>query len=154
VSATLVLPRVDWMGQGGTRDVGEVYEWAKENQPDLFDSLFGWIQASHQLKSKENEYKSIVDIYREFNEPLFLEQQHRMNLNMARIKTIGEYIGMDWLIWWYKRNLIMFSNLSDLATSSDERILFIVEAGHVEIVSNFLNESGLFEIERVQNYLN
>lgn len=143
---------VDWMGQGGTRSVGEVYEWAKENQPELFASLFGWIQNSH-LKGKENEYKSILDMYRDINDPAYLKQNHIMYLNMARIKSVDDYIGMDWLIWWYQRNLIMFSNLSDLGTSSDERVLFIVGGGHVEILSNFLKESELFELEPVEKYL-
>jgi hypothetical protein len=141
---------IDWMGQGGTRSIGEVYEWAKVNQPELFASLFGWIQNSHL---KEKEYKSILDMFRDCNEPTYLKQNHIMNLNMARIKSLDDYIGMDWLIWWYKRNLIMFSNLSDLATSIDDRILFIVGGGHVEILSNFLKESGLFEVENVQKYL-
>jgi hypothetical protein len=144
---------IDWMEQGaGTRSVGEVYEWAKVNQPELFNTIFGWLQHSFQ-DNMEHEYKSILDLYRVCNDPAGIKQNHIMNLNIARIKSAEDYVGMDWLIWWYQRNLIMFSNLSDLATSSDERILFIVGGAHVEILSNFLKESGLFELEPIQNYL-
>ncbi|WP_367591785.1 DUF5694 domain-containing protein [Heyndrickxia shackletonii] len=52
-----------------------------------------------------------------------------------------------------QRNLIMFSNLADLATSPNERILLIVGAAHVEILSNFIKECGLFELEEVDKYL-
>ncbi len=38
-------------------------------------------------------------------------------------------------------------------TSADDRILFIVGSGHVEILHNFLEESGLFEIESALQYL-
>ncbi|MCM3628345.1 DUF5694 domain-containing protein [Paenibacillus glycanilyticus] len=143
---------VDWMGQGGEKGVGEVYEWASENQPELFNSLFGWLQ-QNPLSNKPNEYRSILDMYRNCNDLDFLERNHMMNINISRIKSTEEYIGMDWLSWWYKRNLIMYANLAELAASSDERILFIVGGAHVQILSNFLAEGGLFELEKTQPYL-
>ncbi|WHT49978.1 DUF5694 domain-containing protein [Sporosarcina thermotolerans] len=87
------------------------------------------------------------------NHPDVISQHHRMNLNIARIKEANSYVGIDWLVWWYERNLIMFSNLMDLASSGDERILFIVGSGHVEIVGNFLRESGEVVLEPVHPYL-
>src|SRR5690606_27623518 len=36
---------VDWMEQGvSKRGASEVYEWAKLNQPDLFQTIFGWLE--------------------------------------------------------------------------------------------------------------
>lgn len=144
---------IDWMEQGASkRSAGDVYEWAKENQPELFNAIYGWLHPNNH-KNGEIRYKSILDMYRDCNNTNAIKQHHIMNINIARIKSAEDYVGMDWLIWWYQRNLIMFSNLSDLATSSNERILFIVGGGHVEILSNFLEESGVFELEPVQKYL-
>ncbi len=143
---------IDWMEQGvGKKGFGDVYEWAKEHQPELFDSLFGWLHK--QVAQTDSDYKTILEMYREYNEKAEIKQHHTLNINIARIKEAEEYVGMDWLIWWYQRNLIMFSNLADLAESPNERILLIVGAAHVEILSNFINESGMFELEEVEKYL-
>ncbi|MEK5391596.1 DUF5694 domain-containing protein [Margalitia sp. FSL K6-0131] len=143
---------IDWMEQGaGKKGFGDVYEWAKKNQPELFQSIFGWL---HEISNSANPNdKTILDMYRQYNEKEEIKQHHILNINIARIKEEEDYVGMDWLIWWYQRNLIMFSNLADLATSPNERILLIVGAAHVEILSNFIKECGLFELEEVDKYL-
>ncbi|MBS4219942.1 hypothetical protein KHA96_16645 [Bacillus sp. FJAT-49711] len=144
---------VDWLEQGaGTRSAGEVYEWAKENQPELFQSIYGWLEAAAQ-DEKQRVAPTILDLYRECNDPLEAKKHHDMYINMARIGDFDHYVGIDWLIWWYQRNLILFSNLTRLATSADDRILLIVGSGHVQILYQFLEESGLFNLERADKYL-
>ncbi|WP_339251362.1 DUF5694 domain-containing protein [Sporosarcina sp. FSL W8-0480] len=143
---------IDWMEKGSRRKTsGEVYQWAKENQPKLFQEIFGWLEDGHDLLAIGN--RTVKEWFSYANEPEVIKQHHRMNLNIARLKEVEAYVGIDWLVWWYERNLILFSNLMDLATSGDERILFIVGSGHVEIVGNFLRESGAVVIEPVLPYL-
>ncbi|MBS4201763.1 hypothetical protein KHA93_19350 [Bacillus sp. FJAT-49732] len=144
---------IDWMEQGaGTRSAGEVYEWAKENQPDLSQSIYGWLEAASQGET-QGVAPTILDLYRGCNDPIEIKKHHEMYINMARIGDIDHYVGIDWLIWWYQRNLILFSNLARLATSANDRILFIVGSGHVQILYQFLEESGLFNLERADTYL-
>ncbi|MCJ8008637.1 DUF5694 domain-containing protein [Lederbergia wuyishanensis] len=144
---------IDWMEKGaGTRSAGEVYEWAKENQPELFQSIYGWLEAASQDET-EGVAPTILDLYRACNDPIEVKKHHEMYINMARIGEIDDYVGIDWLIWWYQRNLILFSNLARLATSPDDRILFIVGSGHVQILYQFLEESSLFNLERADTYL-
>lgn len=141
---------VDWMEEGACqRGIGEVVEWAKKNQPELYEELFGSL---YKLELTTNG-KSVNDLLLYYNQPEIVEKLHRSYVNMARIKEAEQYVGMDWLIWWYQRNLILFSNLSDLATTPDDRILFIVGSSHVGILENFVKESGLFETVPVQSYL-
>lgn len=141
---------VDWMEQGARqRGIGEVAEWTKEHQPALYEEIF---EPFYQLDNT-TAGKSVKELLLYHNQPEIIEQTHRSYVNMARIKEAEQYVGMDWLIWWYQRNLILFSNLSDLAVSPDERILFIVGGSHVRIIENFANESGLFECVSVQSYL-
>ncbi len=141
---------VDWMEQGALqREISEVTEWAKEHQPKLYEELF---EPLYQLEFT-TAGKSINDLLLYYNQPDVVDQLHRSYVNMARIKDTEQYVGMDWLIWWYQRNLILFSNLSDLATAPDERILFIVGGSHVSILKNFVKESGLFATVSVQSYL-
>lgn len=141
---------VDWMEQGARqRGLGEVAEWTKEHQPILYEEIF---EPFYQLDNT-TAGKSVNELLLYYNRPEVVEQTHRSYVNMARIKEAEQYVGMDWLIWWYQRNLILFSNLSDLATTPDDRILFIVGSSHVRIVENFVKESGLFECVSVQSYL-
>ncbi|WP_060203752.1 DUF5694 domain-containing protein [Sporosarcina koreensis] len=141
---------VDWMEQGALqREISEVTEWAKEHQPKLYEELF---KPLYQLEFT-TAGKSINNLLLYYNQPDVVDQLHRSYVNMARIKDTEQYVGMDWLIWWYQRNLILFSNLSDLATAPDERILFIVGGSHVSILKNFVKESGLFATVSVQSYL-
>lgn len=143
---------IDWMERGvAKKDAGDIYEWAKTNTPQLFDEVFSWLESSPIIKNEE--YKSILEMYRDYNEPDIINKLHASNINIARIKSTEEFIGLDWLLWWYQRNLIIFSNLAELSKSTKERILLIVGIGHVKILSNFLEESELFELEPVSKYL-
>ncbi|WOV87522.1 DUF5694 domain-containing protein [Sporosarcina oncorhynchi] len=141
---------VDWMEKGAAkRDIGEVTEWAKANQPALYEELFGWYDEV-DLSTKG---RTVLEIILYYNQTEMVEKMHRVYVNTARIKEGNDYVGMDWLLWWYQRNLILFANLSDLAKFEEDRILFIVGASHVEIVANFARESGLFELVDVREYL-
>ncbi|MFC7677341.1 DUF5694 domain-containing protein [Paenibacillus sp. GCM10028914] len=82
-----------------------------------------------------------------------MKKHHTMNINIARIGEIDNYIGLEWLNWWYQRNLIIFSNLARIATSCEDRLLLIIGASHVQILSQFLVESELFDLELGFSYL-
>lgn len=143
---------IDWMGQGGgTKGVGDIYEWARDHQPDLFEELFGNLDQG--FGNREIETQSILEMYRYYNDPTLIKKQHTMYINMARIGEMGHYVGMEWLTWWYQRNLILFSNLARIATSPDDRVLLIIGAGHIQILSRFLEESELFDIVSANQYL-
>lgn len=142
---------IDWMRGGGTKGAGDVYNWARDNQPELFEAIFGWL--TNAFEHKSSTYKSILQMYRDHNEPSSIKKHHNMNINIARIGEIDNYIGLEWLNWWYQRNLILFSNLARIATSCEDRLLLIIGASHVQILSQFLVESELFDLELGFSYL-
>ncbi|WP_025786183.1 DUF5694 domain-containing protein [Sporosarcina sp. D27] len=137
----------DWMGDADM-SFGEVESWAKENQPKLLNEIHEGLEAPVLL-----EDKSVIDYYKELNAPALIEKVHKLHLNIARIGDVTDYVGMNWLSWWYKRNLIMFANLTNLIDSEDERVLFIVGVGHSSIVTKFIEESELFEVGDPLSYL-
>ncbi len=137
----------DWMGNADM-DYGEVVSWAKENQPELLNEIYEGL-----VIPELTEDKSIIDYYKELNDPCFLNMLHKMYVNIARVGDLNNNVGMNWLSWWYKRNLIMFANLTRLINSEDERILFIVGGSHSVIVTNFLEESEVCEIIQPLSYL-
>ncbi|WP_409368519.1 DUF5694 domain-containing protein [Lysinibacillus sp. 38-6] len=137
----------DWMG-ASDMDYGEVESWAQENQPELLHEIY-----KDLVFPELSEDKSIVDYYKEINTSTFLNKLHKMYVNMARIGDLNHYVGMNWLSWWYKRNLIMFANLTRLIDTEEERILFIVGGSHASIVTKFLEESEICEVVSPLSYL-
>lgn len=139
---------IDWMEVGmATKPFGEVYEWTKANQPHLFNEIFG----GGYIPVDKN--KSILEMYKEYNNLDRIKESHKMYINMARIGYAREYIGIDWLIWWYQRNLILFSNICRLATSEDERILVIIGSSHIYLLNQFLQDSSAVELVDVNELL-
>lgn len=137
----------DWMGKSDM-GYGEVESWAKENQPELLNEIFEGF-----VFPELSEDKSIIDYYKELNAPALLNKLHKIYVNIARIGNLNNYVGMNWLSWWYKRNLIMFANLTRLIDSEEERVLFIVGGSHSSIVNKFLEESEICEVVQPVSYL-
>lgn len=138
---------IDWRGESEL-DYREVERWAKENQPVLLSELFEGI-----VFPELTESKSIIDYYKELNDPTLLNMLHKIYVNMARIGDFNNHVGMKWLSWWYKRNLIMFANLTRLIRSEEERILFLVGASHSTIITKFLEESEVCEVVQPLSYI-
>ena len=137
----------DWMGESDM-GYGEMEGWAKENQPELLKEIY-----EDLVFPELSEDKTIIDYYKELNAPIFSNKLHKMYVNIARIGGLNNYVGMNWLSWWYKRNLIMFANLTRLIDTEDERILFIVGCSHTSIVTKFLEESEICEVVPSLSYL-
>ncbi|WP_263623015.1 DUF5694 domain-containing protein [Guptibacillus algicola] len=141
---------VDWMESVGNRGISEVYEWAMEEQPELYEYI-NKTYCSQSHKSLQN--KTIMELLQELNSTEEVSKNHEMYMNVARIGKDEQYVGIDWVRWWYQRNLIIFSNLASITHEPSDRTLLIIGSAHVHLVSQFLEESGLFEIERVGDYL-
>ncbi len=142
---------VDWMGDIGQRDIGEVLDWAKTNQSELYRSITEeYIPKLMELPSKE---QTIRDMLIHINQEKRIQHDHELYMQVARIGTGIDYIGVDWMRWWYQRNLIIYSNLTSLATSVNDRILLLIGAAHIHLVRQFLLESGIFEVESALDYL-
>ena len=137
----------DWMGNSDM-DYGEVASWAKENQPELLNEIYEGLEFPEL-----SEGKSVIDYYKELNAPTLLNKLHKIYVNIARIGELNNYVGMNWLSWWYKRNLIMFGNLTRLIDSKEERILLIVGGSHSTIVTKFIEESEVCEVVQPLSYL-
>ncbi len=140
---------VDWMESVGNRGLGEVYEWAKNEQPDFYQYLHNKSLSINQLNTVE---KSIYQIICQINNEEFIKKGHEIYMAIARIGKEEEYVGIDWVRWWYQRNLIIYSNLANITTAPSDRTLLIIGGAHVHLISQFLRESGLFEVEAADKY--
>ncbi len=141
---------VDWMDNLGNRTIGEVLDWAKNHQLELYE-LITKVYIP-QLKTNYNEL-TIQEILKNINQKDRILADHQLYLNIAHIGEDTNYVGIDWVRWWYQRNLIIYQNLTKLIKETSDRILLLIGAGHVHLISQFLSECGLVEVEEVEKYL-
>lgn len=52
----------------------------------------------------------------------------------------------------HQRNLIIYSNLAEITSLSSDRTLLIIGSAHVYLISQFLKESGLFDVVTLDAY--
>jgi hypothetical protein len=103
---------------------------------------------------------TVLDMLREANDPENLRQSHRTYADLMRVGAdddyVGaddDYVGADVVGRWYERNMKMFVNLGRLTDAADDRILVVVGAGHVPLLSPFVEGSGRYALESVRTYL-
>ncbi|MEL3971157.1 DUF5694 domain-containing protein [Rossellomorea oryzaecorticis] len=141
---------IDWMETVGNRGIGQVFEWAKIEQPKLYKYIDEKYRSQRDFNLAD---KSIVDLMKEMNGESSVKKEHEMYMAVARIGSEDDYVGIDWLRWWYQRNLIIYSNLANITSSPSDRTVLIIGAAHVHLVSQFLRESEMFDVETATNYL-
>jgi hypothetical protein len=71
---------------------------------------------------------------------------------MSRVGKDKEYPGVDLLADWYERNLKIFSNITRITESQDDRILVIIGGNHVKLLQQFIEDSGEYNLERAVRY--
>lgn len=141
---------VDWMGDIGQRDIGDVLEWAKTEQPELFKLITEVYLPKIELNTTGLTMLEILQIC---NDQERVKIDHQLYMHIARIGKERDFIGIDWVRWWYQRNLSIYANLTKLVHDQEDRILLLIGAGHIHLISQFLNESGLFDVKFAANYL-
>lgn len=140
---------IDWMESMGNRSVGEVLDWAKEHTPEQYQE----IEQEHLsvLFNHEKE-KNLYQKIKACNEEHEVKRAHEIHLNLSRIGEATEYIGVDWVRWWYQRNLTIFSNLVEITKNPTDRTLLFIGHSHVYLLNQLLKDSGLFHVEHSHEY--
>ncbi|MEC2158806.1 DUF5694 domain-containing protein [Virgibacillus halodenitrificans] len=140
---------VDWMGNGSNRGLGSVFEWARTEKPELYKQLNEYYRPKLEFPEEEN----IFNLIQMCNDPRRNKLDHEMYLAVGRLQKETEYIGLDWLSWWYQRNLTIYSNIAEITKESSDRTLLIIGSAHVHLLTQFLKESGLYEVGAANEYI-
>ena len=94
------------------------------------------------------ETGTVRDLLCWLNSPEQEAANHRVYLGtLALTGSPTDPVGVAWLAGWYRRNLIIFTNLVRLAASPHDRVFAIYGAGHVPLLRQFAQLSGLFRVE-------
>lgn len=103
---------------------------------------------------KEKLYsKSIIDQLIFINRPERIEKEHRVYFDIMRIGRGDEYVGANYLSWWYGRNMKILMNIIRITDSMDDRILAVYGAGHTKLLTQFAKESEFYTVKSPLQYL-
>ncbi|TDU39792.1 hypothetical protein BXY82_1823 [Gelidibacter sediminis] len=110
--------------------------------------------------------KSIMDGYETLNNKPLLQQYTEINTTeykmetfdlynfLATMHTPNNFEGSDIIADFYKRNLRMYSNFSDIPLTKNDRVLIIMGATHTAYFDIFLGNSPKYLLENAADYTN
>ena len=96
---------------------------------------------------------SVTDQLIFMNQPERMEKDHKVYFNLMRIGRGQEYAGAGYFSWWYRRNLVILTNIIRLTDSMDDRVLVVYGAGHNKLLNQLAKESDFYTVESPLKYL-
>ena len=153
---------VDSFQRADEEETVDVEAFAKtHNQGGLLEKADAMVQAMAQepftTLTEIQKTGSVIDMLRFLNKEETIRVLHEINtlpqFALAQIGAADQYVGLDWLLGWYERNLKIFVNLTRITESADDRILLMIGAGHVFLVQQYLEYLGDYIIESPLKYL-
>ncbi|GGA67809.1 DUF5694 domain-containing protein [Ornithinibacillus halotolerans] len=88
------------------------------------------------------------------NDPNTVRENHELYMTLSLMGSKENPVGAKWTAhYWYYRNLLIYKNIVNMATSNEDRIFVLYGAGHIHLLLQFLQESGRFQVENVRDYL-
>jgi hypothetical protein len=95
----------------------------------------------------------ITDQLVRVNQPDQIEKDHNIYFDLMRIGRGKEYVGANYVSWWYRRNLIILDNIIRITDSPDDRILVVYGVGHAKLLTQFAKESSFYNVESPLKYI-
>jgi hypothetical protein len=112
------------------------------------------LTAQEQQLKKLIKTATITEILRFLNtDDSVKEVDYLMLTTLVHVGKDNNYVGTDVLAGWYERNLKIFTNLTRVIETSEDRILVIIGSGHVKLLRQFIEETGEYSLEKAEKYL-
>ena len=133
-------------------------QWEAEKKALNVPDGSPWDERFKKLYAYDDELKTklpLIDFFRYLNSPERVRAGHGHYLTGTFHAVRGEnYFGPDNLSgWWYDRNLRIFANVTNLATSPDDRVLVLIGAGHLPVLLHAAQSSPEVEWIDVESVL-
>jgi uncharacterized protein DUF5694 len=87
------------------------------------------------------------------NDPKQIDAGHGAYMLMAQVGTPDDPKGAEVVAGWYRRNLLIYSNLVRLIDKSEERVLLVIGAGHAKLLRDAIAQSPNLRLEEAVDYL-
>ncbi|MDQ3257999.1 MAG: DUF5694 domain-containing protein [Acidobacteriota bacterium] len=145
---------VDWSDFWDDPSINYIKFAAKDAELDSF--LKGVNQNSKKEIDAEFEKLyplPIIDQLIFLNQPDQMEKRHKVYFDIMRIGRGKEYAGASYLSWWYRRNMVILTNITRITDSMNDRVLVVYGEGHNKLLNQFAKESGFYNVESPLKYL-
>jgi hypothetical protein len=132
------------------------YETYSKQHPKLNEYLNELYKDNEEeaIRSAEKiASNSIIDNLIARNHPDSIDEEHQEYFQFLRIGQGDEYVGANYLSWWYGRNLKILTNIIRFTESPNDRILVIYGAGHNKLLNQLAKESAFYDVESPLKYL-
>ena len=113
------------------------------------------IQKSQERADKENKKLFTLPVTNQLillNQTDRIEKDHQEYFELLRIGRNKEYVGANYVSWWYSRNLMILVNIISITDSPEDRVLVIYGAGHTKLLIQLAKESGFYNVESPLKY--
>src|SRR5699024_3405199 len=145
---------IDWVeDENEYADLGDILQYAKEHENERYNHIMQKYIEPMQLQAEELSTISILEACKRLNNIKTIKYLHEVYMELAMIGKEKNYYGIDWLTWWYKRNLILYTNLRRVITNSEDRVLLLIGGSHVHLIKQFLQESEACKVIDANEYL-
>ena len=131
-------------------------QWAMRNGQGPALLRGGWDRHFKELYERDDAAKMESSLTEHL---LYLNDPERLRIGHGHylIGSMGvgdgtEYPGADGMIWWFSRNLRIFTNLLRISQPGD-RVLVLIGAGHVPIIRHTVDASPDFRLIEVGDVL-
>lgn len=132
---------VDW--NEAVPGVGSVFQWMAENPSEHVEELNRRSKESYERGQRHLEDSTLLEHFIYMNQPERCAEDHRSYLEFARLDEGPWPVGAGWVgQYWYYRNLRIWKNTAELFREPDERVLLLIGAAHVHLLSQFFREAG------------
>lgn len=131
----------------------ENYAKKHEKLNTFLKELYKKGKIKNDATNKKLRSLSIIDQLIFLNQPARIEKAHKVYYEIMRIGRGEEYVGANYLSWWYGRNMKILMNIIRITDSSNERMLIVYGAGHNKLLTQFATESGFYNVESPLKYL-
>ncbi|MBA2176472.1 hypothetical protein H0266_16355 [Halobacillus locisalis] len=125
----------------------QVFEWAKEHQPELFKNLV----SSQQSLQQSITGRSISDKLTYINSAAYQDDLPRIYMKISRIGDRQHQVGVHWLKQWHQRDLAIAANISRIVKNGD-RLLVLIGADHLHLLQQFLKDSQDYKLIYASEY--
>ena len=121
---------------------------AKKN---IDDSLY----VESMNKKNVNIYKMpLLEQYTEINTKEFKMETFNYYNFLATMHSPENFEGADIIAEFYKRNLRMYTNFSDIPLTKNDRVLIIMGSTHTAYFDIFIENNPKYQLQDIRNYTN
>ncbi|WP_237718778.1 DUF5694 domain-containing protein, partial [Alkalibacillus haloalkaliphilus] len=146
------LDAVDW--NENLEGMPNLEAWATENESNIFKDVKEEVEKITRENEELYRNQTITDYLLHLNSLEMTKANHEVYMSLALMGSVEHPVGATWTAqYWYYRNMVIYKRLVDLIDSEHERVFVLYGAGHLHLLTQFLQESGRFKIETAEQYL-